>query len=153
MSTPPSLRDLQAQYTTKLAQYDARVADALARNDTTALPDLRRRNEELSSLLNQMLNSAVGNPQTLRIQREELVQTLNRIENDYTGLAKSTDALERLRMLRRTQTGVEQKTFNWYLFLFILACVGILFMAFFVPQNILATSMRPVTPASTAPLV
>ena len=129
------------------------VSDALARNDTTRLPEIRKRNEEISKLLEQMLSGVVGNPQTLRVRREELVKTLNRIESDYAGLAKSQDALEKLRRLRKTQTGAAEQTFNWYLFLFILTCMGILFMMLFVPQNILATAMSPTMPATTAPLV
>jgi hypothetical protein len=153
MSTPPTIRDLQRQYKQKLTQYDATVSSALAMNDTSALPDIRRRNEEISKLLEQMLGETIGDPQSVRGQREELVKTLNRIESDYAGLAKSTDALERLRMMRNNETGVARQTFNWYLFLFILACVGILFMALFSGQNMLATNTSPVMPASTAPFV
>ena len=153
MSTPPTLRDLQEEYKTKVAAYEAKVSAALASNDTNALSDIRKRNEEISKLLEQMLSGVVGDPQALRLKREELVTTLNRIESDYAGLTRSADALERLRMIRETQTGVVQTTFNWYLFLFLITCAGILFMALFAPQNILATTMSPATPASTAPLV
>jgi hypothetical protein len=153
MSTPPSLIDLQRQYKQKLAQYDSRVTNALMMNDTSALPEIRKLNQDVSKLLEKILSQVVGNPQAVRVEREELVKTLNRIESDYAGLAKSQDALERLRMIRETETGVARKTFNWYLFLFILACVGILFMALFAPQNMLATSTSPAIPASTAPLV
>lgn len=153
MSTPPTLRDLQAQYKRKLAEYESSVTVAVRTNDTSALPDLRKRNEELSKLLEQMLTGVVGDPQTLRMEREELVRTLNRIENEYAGMTKSADALERLRMMREAQTGVVQRTFNWYLFLFILTCTGILFMELFVPQNMFAAAMSPPTPARTAPLM
>jgi hypothetical protein len=153
MSTPPTLRDLQSQYKTKLAQYDSLVSYALATNDESAVPRIRKLNEEISKLMEQMLSGAVGDPKSLRLEREELVKTLNRIESDYAGTAKSTDALERLRMMRKTETGVAEKTFNWYLFLFLVTCFGILAMSLFAPQNMLATNMSPVTPASTAPLV
>jgi hypothetical protein len=153
MSTPPTLRDLQQQYKQKLAQYDTRVENALAMNDGSALPGIRKLNEEIAVLLEQMLTGVAGDPQSIRKEREELVRTLNRIESDYEGITKSTDALQRLRMLRATETGVARKEFNWYLFLFILTCAGILFMALFAGQNMLATTTRPAMPASTAPLV
>lgn len=149
--TSPTLRDLQQDYKTKVAAYEAKVSAALASNDTSALPEIRQRNEEISKLLEEMLTDVVGNPQALHVKREELVTTLNRIESDYAGLTGSADALERLRMIRETQTGVVQTTFNWYLFLFLITCAGILFMALFAPQNMLATSMSPATPASAAP--
>jgi hypothetical protein len=153
MSTPPTLRDLQKEYKQKIAEYDSEVANALATDDRYALPGIRKRNEEIAKLLEQMLVAVAGDPQAMRGEREELVRTLNRIESDYAGLAKSTDALQRLRMMRTTDAGVARKEFNWYLFLFILACTGILFMALFAGQNMLATTTRPAMPASTAPLV
>lgn len=153
MSTPPTLRDLQQQYRTKLAEYDAKVNAALASNNTSTLPEIRKLNQEISGLLDQMLGGVVGDPQALRIQREQLVDTLNRIESDYAGMSQSSDALSRLRSIRESQTGVVKQTFNWYLFLFVLTCVGILFMALFAPQNILATPTSPATPNSTAPFV
>ncbi len=144
---------MQEQYKAKLAQYEAKLSEALAKNDASALPEIRKLNQETSALLSQVLTEMAGNPQALRTQREELVTTLNRIERDYAGLSKSADTLEQLRRIREGQTGVVQQTFNWYLFLFILACVGILFMALFVPQNMFATATSAAMPATTAPLV
>lgn len=148
-----TLTDLQREYRVKLRTYNYQVSRAISRDDTSALPDIRRRNEEISKLLEQMLNGAVGDPQSLRSQREELVNTLNRIESDYAGMSEATDALQRLRKMRETETGVVRQTFNWYLFLFILTCMGILFMAFFAPQNIATTAISAPMPRSTAPLV
>ena len=153
MSTSPTLRDLQTKYKQKLAEYDAKVTEALATDDISALTDIRKLNEDISKLLEQMLDGTVGDPQSIRSERQELVRTLGRIESDYTGMVKSTDSLERLRMIRSNDTGVARQTFNWYLFLFILTCMGILFMALFSGQNMAATATSPAIPASTAPFV
>lgn len=151
--TPPTIADLRKQYSEKLAKYNSVIESALATNDTSKIPEVRKLNTELNGILEQMLGDAEAGKSTIRTQREELVGTLNRIQRDYNGLKDSQDDLTLLRRIRQGETGASRKEFQFYLGLFFALCVGILAMVFFGGQIKLDTAMSPSTPASTAPLV
>ena len=148
MSTPPTVSDLQTQYKQKLAEYDRLVQNALATNDVSKIPELQTRNAELNEILEKMLSETGVN---IRVQREELVSTLNRIQRDYNGLKDSTDELTLLRRIRQSEEGASRKDFQFYLGLFFAICLGILGMIFFGGQMKLATATSPMTPRNTAP--
>ena len=153
MSTPPTMADLQKQYSEKIAKYNALIRTALARNDASKIPELRKMNTELNKILQQMLNGVGVGKAAVRAQREELVSTLNRIERDYNGLKDAQDDLTLLRRIREGETGATRKEFQLYLGLFFALCVGILAMVFFGGQMKEATAMSATTPSMTAPLV
>jgi DNA-binding TFAR19-related protein (PDSD5 family) len=153
MSTSPTVPDLQKQYKEKYAAYDSLIQNALATNDASALPRIRALNKELNEILEKMLADLNTAPGPLRIQREELVTTLNRIQRDYTGLKDESDTLILLRRIREGETSGSHKEFQFYLGSFFVLCLGILAMLFFGGQMKLATVTSPMTPASTAPLV
>lgn len=147
MSTPPTMSDLQRRYKETLAKYDDAVQTALATNDTSKLPKIRALNKELNDILETMLKE----PESIRLQKQELVSTLARIQQDYNGLKDSTDELTLLRRIREGETGASRKEFQFYLGLFFVLCLGILAMIFFGGQMKLATATNPITPSSTAP--
>lgn len=153
MSSPPTTTDLQREYKEKYAKYDAMIRDALASNDTSTLPQLRKLNKELNDILEKMLAEVATTPGAIRVQREELVTTLNRIQRDYNGLKNDSDTLILLRRIREGEQGGSRKDFQFYLGIFLALCLGILAMVFFGGQIKLATATSPMTPASTAPLV
>lgn len=156
MSTPPTVSDLQAQYKAKLVAYEKAVGEAVATNDTTKLAEIRALNEEISSLLEQMLtevSNASVDTSTVKAQRTELVTTLNRIQRDYNGLVQNTDSLELLRRIREGTTDAPRKEFEMYLFFFLLMCGGILLLMFFGSQKIDATTISATTPPRIAPFV
>lgn len=155
-TTPPTLADLRARYTAKLAEYDSKVAAAVASNDTARLSELRTLNAEISSLLEEMLTytgTPTSSPSELEAQRQELVTTLNRIQRDYNGLVEKTDSFELLRRIRDGTTSIPRREFVMYFFAFLALCVGILAMLFFGVQKMDATNMSAITPPRMAPLV
>jgi hypothetical protein len=153
MSTPPTTTDLQKQYKEKYARYDSLIQNALATNDASTLPQIRALNKELDEILEKMLADLNTAPGPLRVQKEELVTTLNRIQRDYNGLKDGSDTLTLLRRIREGETSGSRKEFQFYLGSFFVLCLGILAMIFFGGQMKLATATSPMTPASTAPLV
>lgn len=153
MSTPPTLVDLRKRFDTKLAEYESKVKRALDRNDVSKLAEIRALNEEIGKILGEMLGTLAGDPVEMKLRREELVSTLNRIERDYNGLTKSADTLDRLRMIREGETGASRREFLIYMSFFILACLGLILMMFFGGQNTDATRAMAATPASTPPFV
>lgn len=153
MNTPPSASDLQKQYIDKTAEYETVLQRALANNDLSDLPRLRKLNQEISQLLEKLLNELQTTPQKIQVEREELVSTLNRIQRDYNGLKNSTDDLTLLRRIRQGETGASQKEFQFYLGVFFALCLGILAMVFFGNQMKEATAISTPTPSSTAPLL
>lgn len=151
MSTPPTVTDLQRQFKEKYAKYDEMVSTALATNNSTMIPQLRTLNQELNDLLEKMLAESNSVPGAIRVQREELVTTLNRIQRDYNGLKDNADTLTLLRRIREGETGASRKEFQLYLGLFFVLCLGILAMVFFGGQMKLATATSAMTPTRTAP--
>lgn len=147
------MSDLQRRYKELLAKYDMAVQTALTTNDASKLPEIRALNKEVNDTLETMLKEVNTVPGSLRVQREELVSTLNRIQRDYNGLKENTDQLTLLRRIREGEEGATRKDFQFYLALFFVLCLAILAMIFFGGgQMKLETAMRPITPSNTAPL-
>ena len=153
MSTPPSTADLHKQYVDKIAKYETTLQNALASNNQSKIPELQTLNQEMNQILEKLLAELNTSPGKVRVQREELVTTLNRIQRDYNALKDNTDTLTRLRMIREGEEGASRKEFRFYLGIFFALCLGILAMLFFGGQMKLATATSATTPASTAPLV
>jgi hypothetical protein len=153
MPTPPTLADLESQYTAKLAAYTSKVSAALRTDDASKLPEIRALNVEITALLEQMLTQTnqVADPSELQRKREALVSTLAKIQREYSGLSSATDSLERLRRIR--ESGTPRKEFELYLAMFFVTCLGILGMVFFGAQNTLTAATSASIPPRAAAFV
>lgn len=134
-SSGETIESLSTQYTTLKAEYDALAAQALATPSTlaTSLPRLQSINQQMASLVDQMLKDlqyAKAGPNS-DAYRDQLVETLGRIQVDYNGLKTETDALQTLKRIRSFQDTSWQSSLNLYIGLLLLfACVLVLVMVF-----------------------
>jgi hypothetical protein len=132
LQQPKSYTELNAEYQAKIAEYRAKVTAALASNDATALPAIRALNEEITSLLEDMLTSLDPLRQdttTARRQRDELATVLAQIERDYAGLKDTSDSMGRLRRIREMQKGATEGDLKLYGVLFAAACLAVFVIA------------------------
>jgi hypothetical protein len=151
MSTPPTPADLQKQYSAKLATYNSLMQTTLKNNDTSKISQLQTLNKELNQLLETLMNTLHTYPTKIQVKREELVETLRRIQRDYGALRSNTDTLTRLRLIREGETTTTWKEFYLYFGIFLALCLGILGMVFLGGQIKEATAMSATTPTNTAP--
>ena len=129
---PLSYPELSAAYQTKLAEYQTRVATALASNNAAALPAIRTLNAEITQLLEDMLTSLDPLRQdtdVTRRQREELVAVLAQLERDSVGLKATSDSMGRLRRIRDLQRGVTEHDLKLYGVLFAAGCLAVFVIA------------------------
>lgn len=122
-ATPPAtgLDALSAQYTSLKAQYTtlANQAAATPAQVPTLLPQIQSVNQQIASVLDQMLQAMQYARQSPNSDayRDQLVETLSRIQSDYNGLKTNTDALETLRRIR----GAQDESWKGPLFLYLMA--------------------------------
>lgn len=129
---PKTFAELDAEYQTKLGQYQAKVAAALASNDATALPVLRALNQEIRKILEDMLTSLDPLRQdtdVTRRQREQLALVLGQIERDYTGLQDAKDSMTLLRRIRQDQAGPSKQDVKLYAVMFAAGCLALFVIA------------------------
>lgn len=115
------LDELTAQYTTLKTQYATLANEVLADPSKMSqrLPQLQSLNQEIASVLDQMLRAMQYARQSPNSDayRNELVETLSRIQTDYNGLKTNTDTLETLRRIR----GAQDDSWRGPLFLYLMA--------------------------------
>jgi uncharacterized protein involved in exopolysaccharide biosynthesis len=152
-TTPPppsssSGGDLNTQYKALKAQYDTLVTRAVADPTTlqTALPQIQSINQQMATILDQMLVElqAARNGPNSDAYRDELTATLARIQMDYNGLKTNTDALQTLRRIRSFQDTSWQPMLNLYLALFLIFGIVLVLVMLFRRQT------KESTPATIA---
>lgn len=115
------LDELTTQYTTLKTRYTALANEVLADPSKMSqrLPQLQSLNQEIASVLDQMLRALQYARQSPNSDayRDELVETLGRIQKDYNGLKTNTDALETLRRIR----GAQDESWQGPLFIYVMA--------------------------------
>jgi hypothetical protein len=141
--------DLDTQYATLKASYDALVAQTVADPTKlpTVLPQIQSINQQMAAILDQMLTRlqyAREGPNS-DAYRAQLTETLARIQMDYNGLKTNTDALQTLKRIRSFQDTSWQPMMNLYIGLFLVfGLILVLVMVFRRQTN----SSTPATIAS-----
>jgi len=140
-----------------LAAYEAAITQALASNDATKLPEIRRLADRAIASLNKRIEDITymkKETSDIRLERDRLLSVLRRIQGDYSGLLETTDDLETLRRIREQEGGAAQREQMWYLVAFLIAAVALLGVIFVMGgQKVLETAMSPSTPAMSPPLM
>lgn len=153
-SSSGSLDTLSTQYTSLKTQYTTLANTVLAdpTKMTQSLPTLQSLNQQIASVLDQMLTALQYAKQSPNSDayRDQLVETLGRIQMDYNGLKTNTDALQTLKRIRSFQDTSWQSSLNLYIALFLLFAVGlVLVMAF--RRHKTASAIAPSASPSTMP--
>lgn len=143
------MSELRIRYERLQQDYDTLMTTAIANNDASKLQELRRLNQEMSSVLSQLLGQSV---QHNTGDEEELVKRLQQIQKDYNGLITATDDLETLRRIRAYEEDTSKKTLTGYLIALIVVALLVI-GAMFVFQRALSTPTIASSPPSTSALV
>jgi hypothetical protein len=111
--------ELEAKFQQQQAQYDKLVADALKRNDPSALPAIAAAKQEMRNTLSEMLELSARTPH--EEQQQELIRRIMEIQRDYNGLLTGTDKLETLRRIHQTTSEKHNSQVGLYATGFLLA--------------------------------
>lgn len=156
-TTTPSSGDLNAQYETLKRQYDTLITQTLAEPTrlSTTLPQIQSINQQMSTLLDQMLTQLqyARNGPNSDAYRAELAETLARIQMDYNGLKTNTDALQTLRRIRSFQDTSWQSSLNLYLALFLIFAIVLVLVMLFRRQTKASTPAPSASPAAIPTLM
>lgn len=147
---------LRSEYATLTTQYNALIDEAVRDSSKIAanFPKIVEVAQSRSSLVDRMLQQiAMANQDSTEIQqlRDELVVTLQRIQQDYNGLQQNTDKLETLRRIRSFQDDSWKWTLIRYLTAFVVLAVIVFFVVLFARQRDKANT-NPSTATINPPL-
>lgn len=150
------IEELSAQYTKLQTDYATAVDQALKDPSKlpTVLPQIQSINQQMASVLDQMLTQlqyARDGPNS-DAYRDQLADTLARIQSDYNGLKTNTDALQTLRRIRSFQDTTWQSSLNVYIGLFLLFAVVLVLVMLFRRQKSDSASAPSASPTTMPPL-
>jgi hypothetical protein len=92
--------ELETKFQHQQAQYDKLVADALKKNDQSALPAIAAAKQKMRDTLSEMLE--ISAKTSHEEQQQELIRRIMEIQRDYNGLLTGTDKMETLRRIHQT---------------------------------------------------
>lgn len=151
-----SLDGLSTQYTSLKTQYSTLAAEVLADPSkmTARLPTLQSLNQQIASVLDQMLRAMQYAKQSPNSDayRDQLVETLGRIQTDYNGLKTNTDTLETLRRIRGAQDESWRGPLFVYLMAFLAAAIFLVLVILFRRQTSESTIAPTMSPTAMPPL-
>jgi hypothetical protein len=150
------IEDLSAQYTKLQADYQALITQALADSTKlpTVLPQIQSINQQMASVLDKMLvelQYARDGPNS-DAYRDQLAETLARIQSDYNGLKSNTDALQTLKRIRSFQDTSWHSSLNLYIALFLLFAIVLVLVMVFRRHTKDSTIAPSTSPAAIPPL-
>jgi chromosome condensin MukBEF ATPase and DNA-binding subunit MukB len=148
--------DLRTQYKGQLDSYEKLLNESLDADDVTQIPKLRTLNVKLAFTIDELetkLTFLKENTPNIKQERDELIQTLARIQQDYSGLIVATDSLETLRRIRQQVKFDADRQLRMYLLFFFLLSPCIVFYLMFMTQRKDTTAAIASTPPTMAALV
>jgi FtsZ-binding cell division protein ZapB len=139
-----------------MKEYESLIKQAVDAGDISQLPRLREMNAAIGKTLNDMIEQLTflkrDTPQ-LKKDRDELVDKLRQIQNDYNGLLVNTDQLETLRRIRQQENGEAERQLRMYLFFFLAICLAIFIYLLIATQRKDTTAPSASMPPTTAAFV
>lgn len=150
------IEDLSAQYTKLQTDYQALIAQALVDSTKlpTLLPQIQSVNQQMAGVLDKMLvelQYARDGPNS-DAYRDQLAETLTRIQRDYNGLKSNTDALQTLKRIRSFQDTSWQSSLTLYIALFLVFAVTLVLVMVFRRHTKESTTAPSTSPAAIPPL-
>jgi enoyl reductase-like protein len=135
------MEELKAKYAQQVALYESYIQEGAEIQKISALNiEIGKTLEEMIGILTNMKQDNGG---LIQEQRNQLIEKLQRIQQDYNGLIQNTDKLETLRRIRESEQTVSTKTLQLYLiFFFVILLVILLLMLFFQKKPIAAPIPR-----------
>jgi hypothetical protein len=123
---------LESNYQQQFALYEEEVA-----SPTPDVNKLKNLNLQISNTLHAMIEALTNvrnETANIKMYRDDLISRLKKIQWDYNGLIQNTDQLETLRRIRESERARVDKSVNFYLILFLIACAALLIVILFKRQ-------------------
>lgn len=148
---------LDIQYKREVAEYEAMMLRAIQTRNTSMLAPIRAQAEKIQSTLNQMIESITflkKETPDIRVQRDDLLEKLRRIQKDYNEMISNSDDLETLRRIRMQESDEGRTLLYRHLAFFLLLAIALLGLVLFMGSQKKETiaSIAP-TPAISPTLV
>lgn len=155
-SSTSGLDTLTTQYSSLKSQYATLAEEVLADPSKMSqrLPQLQSLNQQIASVLDQMLRAMQYARQSPNSDayRDELVATLGRIQTDYNGLKTNTDTLETLRRIRGAQDESWRGPLFVYLMAFLAAAILLVLVIVLRRQKSESATAPATSPSAIPPL-
>lgn len=150
------MESLDATYQQQVAAYEAAMNASIQQNDASRLPELRTMSEGIQATLNNMIENLTylkKDTPDITLERDALLETLRRIQRDYSAMLVNTDDLETLRRIREQEGGEARRILLLYLaaFLFV-TCMLLVYLMFTgrnTPTSATTAAMPTMSPALT----
>jgi septal ring factor EnvC (AmiA/AmiB activator) len=155
MSSADGFDELDAQYKREVAEYEAAMNDSIQRNDPSRLPELRTMSEKIQNTLNKMIENITylkKETPTIKTERDTLLETLRRIQQDYSAMLANTDDLETLRRIRQQENGEARRLLMIYLIAFLFVCCMLLVYILFTGRKPAMSQTTVATPTMSPAL-
>jgi hypothetical protein len=151
---PSTMPELEVLYKQKEEAYQTLVFSVDAK---MKMSEIRKLNQELSRILNAMLDIVATTKQSsgnLSAVQQDLLAKLHKIERDANKLTKDTDAVETLRRIRADEESRFNRDLYFYIGAVLLVALLILLVMFiFSGKTSEAITPMPMSPSTTPPLM
>lgn len=156
--TPPQSAPIVSQpYNQEIAAYDLAVDRALATNDVSMLPNIRKLSERVQASLNKQIESLTylkKDAPNIQLERDHLLEQLRRVQKDYGSLVESSDDLTTLRRIREQEGSEFSRQLYLYLAIFFGLVLVVLILVFVMGgQKALTTAISPPSPSMSPTLM
>ena len=151
----PPFVTLDTDYKRQVAEYEAAMNDSIRRNDPTRLPELRTMSERIQNTLNKMIESITylkKDTPDIRTERDNLLEKLRRIQQDYSAMIVNTDDMETLRRIRQEEGSEARRLLLIYLIAFLFVSVMLIVYLVYVGRKPDATQATAATPTMSPAL-
>jgi hypothetical protein len=111
--------------------------------------------EGIQTTLNKMIENLTylkKDTPDIRAERDALLETLRRIQLDYSAMLVNTDDLETLRRIRQQENGEAKRLLFWYMMALIFVAVMLLVYIVYVGRKTPSSATATPTPMMSPPL-
>jgi hypothetical protein len=126
------MHDLDIAFKAKEDEYERLVAAALVMKTKDAVATQMTKvlavKKEMLDILHQEMALVTSEPSGLEEKRKEIVERLNKFQDEYADMVSSNDKLETLRRIRTREAVKVDGSINTYTIVFGVACFVLLVM-------------------------
>ena len=133
--TTGTMADLEAQYAKAMAEYNGYVAVALTMRTKAdidvALAKVMDAKKKIMDILQKEMALITSDPKGLDAKRVEVMKRLDKVQDEYTGLAASNDKLETLRRIHNRESEKKDGAIIVHATIFGIACIMLVLILIF----------------------
>jgi enoyl reductase-like protein len=125
-----NLHDLELAFEGKQREYEDNVSKALKKTTKseieTTMVDVMKTKQEMLDILHQEMALVTSEPSGLEAKRKEIIERMNKFQEEYADMVASEDKLETLRRIHSRESIKVDGAINTYTIVFGVACLVLL---------------------------